>query len=203
MSDSSKPGSAPLLLAVATRWAAWQPRWQALQAQRTLWAERDRRWALRLHAVARYSTLVVVLQAASRLGDGVLWYALIALLAVGGGATARELAAAMALAGAVNVVLYLLIKRATGRPRPYAHCADFRARAPALDQFSFPSGHTVHATAFTLLLLSYYPVAGVALAPLSLLIIWSRVALGLHYPSDVLAGAALGTTTATIVLWLF
>jgi undecaprenyl-diphosphatase len=65
-----------------------------------------------------------------------------------------------------------------------------------LDRFSFPSGHTLHAVAFTLIACAYYPALWVILVPFTLVTAVSRVALGLHYPSDVLAGAALGALIA-------
>jgi undecaprenyl-diphosphatase len=70
------------------------------------------------------------------------------------------------------------------------------AGAPVLDTFSFPSGHTLHAVAFTLVACSYYPGLTAVLMPFTLLTAASRVVLGLHYPSDVLAGAAIGAAVA-------
>ncbi|HYR36596.1 MAG TPA: phosphatase PAP2 family protein, partial [Burkholderiales bacterium] len=68
--------------------------------------------------------------------------------------------------------------------------------AAPLDAFSFPSGHTLHAVAFTLVALNYYPALAPTLVAFTLLTAGSRVVLGLHYPSDVLAGAALGAGIA-------
>jgi undecaprenyl-diphosphatase len=65
-----------------------------------------------------------------------------------------------------------------------------------LDHFSFPSGHTLHAMAFSLVALFYYPHLAWLLLPFTLLVALSRVVLGLHYPSDVMAGAALGVLIA-------
>ena len=70
------------------------------------------------------------------------------------------------------------------------------AIAAPLDAFSFPSGHTLHAVAFTLVALNYYPALAPTLVAFTLLTAGSRVVLGLHYPSDVLAGAALGAGIA-------
>ena len=66
------------------------------------------------------------------------------------------------------------------------------ARAPPLDEFSFPSGHTLHAVSFGIVAAGWFPVLALPLALFAVLVAMSRVVLGLHYPSDVLAGAALG-----------
>jgi undecaprenyl-diphosphatase len=61
-----------------------------------------------------------------------------------------------------------------------------------LDHYSFPSGHTLHAVSFTVVALHYYPQLAWVLVPFTLLVAGSRVFLGLHYPSDVAAAAAIG-----------
>jgi undecaprenyl-diphosphatase len=171
--------------------------------QRALWAERDRRWARRLNGAVQYRKLTAVLVVASWLGDGIFWYALIGALAFLGGTEGRDVATQMALAGFVNLTLYTFLKRWTGRPRPFVKCPDIRAHARALDQFSFPSGHVLHALSFTIILTNYYPSAALGLVPITLLIALSRVALGLHYPSDVAAGAGIGTVVAALVLSMY
>ena len=174
-----------------------------ISAQRTLWAERDLRWAQQVHRAAQYRALVGLLRGVSWLGDGALWYLVIVALALAGGTDGRDIAAQMVLLGAANLTLYLWVKGRIGRPRPFVECPDIRACGLALDQFSFPSGHVLHATAFSSLLGFYYPAALWALVPAALLIALSRVALGLHYPSDVAAGAAIGSVTATLLLSLY
>ena len=166
------------------------------EAHRAAWAERDRRWAERLHRAAQHRALIMLLQGVSWLGDGALWYVTIAALALAGGTDGRDVAAQMTLVGVFNLTLYLWLKARIGRPRPYVKCPDIRACGRALDQFSFPSGHALHAAAFSVLLIGHYPDAAWLLTPAALLIGLSRVALGLHYPSDVAAGAAIGAATA-------
>ncbi len=173
-----------------------------ISAQRTLWAERDRRWAQGIHRAAQHRALVGLLRAVSWLGDGALWYLVIIALALAGGTHGRAIAAQMVLLGAANLTLYMWVKERIGRPRPFVTCADIRACGRALDQFSFPSGHVLHATAFSNVLGFYYPAALWALVPAAVLIALSRVALGLHYPSDVAAGAAIGSVTASLLLSL-
>lgn len=170
---------------------------------RDAWAARDLSWAQRIHRVARHQALVKVLVVVSRLGDGAFWYALIAALALLGGTNGRDVAMQMLLAGMLNLPLYFWLKRAIGRPRPFVQCPDIRACARALDKFSFPSGHTLHALAFLVICTWHFPLAAIALVPLVVLIAVSRVALGLHYPSDVLAGAVLGSLSAGVVLLLY
>jgi undecaprenyl-diphosphatase len=104
----------------------------------------------------------------------------------------------MFLVGAVNLALYKIIKRCIARPRPYRTCPGIRACGRSLDEFSFPSGHTLHTTAFALILTVYYPAVAVVVWPFALLVAVSRIVLGLHYPSDVLVGAAVGALTAAI-----
>jgi undecaprenyl-diphosphatase len=71
-----------------------------------------------------------------------------------------------------------------------------------LDEFSFPSGHTLHAVAFSLVAMAHYPVLAWALVPFTASVAVSRVVLGLHYPSDVLAATAIGSALAALSLWL-
>ena len=72
--------------------------------------------------------------------------------------------------------------------------------ARPLDQFGFPSGHPLHAVAFTAIAIAYYPRLAFLLIPFTFLVALSRMVLGLHYPSDVLAGAAIGAAIAGISL---
>ncbi|MNV30971.1 phosphatidylglycerophosphatase B [compost metagenome] len=72
-----------------------------------------------------------------------------------------------------------------------------------LDEFSFPSGHTLHAVSFTIVALAYYPWLAPLLVPFTVLIGLSRVVLGLHYPSDVLAATGIAALLAAASLqWL-
>ena len=69
-----------------------------------------------------------------------------------------------------------------------------------LDKYSFPSGHTLHATAFSIVVLYYMPELGWLVIPFALLVAMSRIILGLHYPTDVLAGALIGALLSTVAL---
>jgi len=179
------------------------PLHQALRGPRLAsWARRDFDWALRMYRGARLPFFARILMAVSWLGDGIFWYVLIVVVAFDG-TEGRDTAAHMVLAGAFNLALYRWLKRSVARPRPCTRCPDIQARARMLDPFSFPSGHMVHAVTFTIILLHSYPRAGIALLPVLGLIALSRMVLGLHYPSDVLAGTVIGATIGSAVVALF
>jgi hypothetical protein len=69
-----------------------------------------------------------------------------------------------------------------------------------LDQFSFPSGHTLHAVSFATVACAHFPELAPLLLPFALLVAASRPSLGPHYPSDVLAGASIGLALAFSLL---
>lgn len=133
---------------------------------------------------------------ATRAGDGWLWYAIgLAILLFGG--PQRFLAVGCAvLAAGTGILIFLRIKKLTGRRRPCAiepHC--WATLLPP-DQFSFPSGHTITAFAVTVSLSHFYPELRPGLLFCAISVAASRVVLGMHFLSDVLAGAALGTGLA-------
>ena len=138
----------------------------------------------------------------SRLGDGIFWYLLMLALALLGGSNGRTAALHMAVTGLVAAALYRLLKRWTRRPRPFRAHSEIIAHVPPLDEFSFPSGHTLHAVCFTIVALAYFPLLATVLVPFALLVAASRVVLGLHYPSDVLAASLIGCALAETSLWV-
>lgn len=142
--------------------------------------------------------LRMLLRAASRLGDGPVWYLLVVALPLYYGAAAVRTSLTMAGTGLAGVLLYKWLKGSLERERPFIRHPGIDPAMPPLDRYSFPSGHTMHAVAFTWLAMCAYPQLGWVLIPLATLIAISRVALGLHYPSDVLAGGAIGAVLALV-----
>ena len=96
----------------------------------------------------------------------------------------------------IERVVYIISKNSLRRRRPTESEPSFIALVIASDRFSFPSGHTSAATLYAAIMAMHFP----HLAPL--LLVWatgvgiSRVILGVHYPSDILAGALLGVVIA-------
>lgn len=138
--------------------------------------------------------------AVSRLGDGVFWYGLMLLLPLLHGAEGLATSVRLALAGLLGLAIYRCLKERLVRERPCHLHPRIRAGARALDRYSFPSGHTLHAVSFTIIATAAFPALGWLLVPFTLLVALSRVILGLHYPSDVVAGALLGFALARLLL---
>ncbi len=130
---------------------------------------------------------------ATRGGDGWLWYAMGLAILILGGKTRFEALGAAALSSVLSVLLFSRLKRLTGRRRPChieRHC--WATLLPP-DQFSFPSGHTMTAFAVAIPLSLFYPTLAIGLLFCALSIAMSRILLGMHFLSDVVAGALIGT----------
>jgi undecaprenyl-diphosphatase len=160
----------------------------------------DASLCLLLNRAARRRLMLRAFALISRLGDGVFWYALMAVLPVVDGRRGTGASLHMAAVGLVGVALYKLVKRRVVRQRPFVTQAGIVLGTPPLDRYSFPSGHTLHAVSFTVVALAYYPTLAWMLFPFAVLVALSRPALGLHYPSDVLAGAGIGATLGQLSL---
>jgi undecaprenyl-diphosphatase len=157
----------------------------------------ERRLCLLANAASRRRMLRGLFRGVSRLGDGVFWYGLMASMPLWLGWTAGLHAALhMLTVGAIGWVAYKILKRSLVRERPFVGLVGIECAMPPLDRYSFPSGHTLHAVAFTTLGIAFVPSLAVVLLPFALLVAASRVVLGLHYPSDVLVGAVLGAGLA-------
>lgn len=90
----------------------------------------------------------------------------------------------------------IVIKRVIRRPRPNDPSVQVNVSTPS--KLSFPSSHATSTTAAAVLLgrLTGLPLPAVLVPPMLL----SRLVLGVHYPTDVLAGSALGAASAAVVL---
>ena len=163
---------------------------------------RDTGWCLRANRWGQWNGVRRFFATISRLGDGVFWYSLMAAMVIVDGFNGLAASAHLAATGAIALILYKALKRWTRRPRPFASDVRIRAWVAPLDEFSFPSGHTLHAVAFSIVAIAHYPMLAAVLLPFTACVAVSRVVLGLHSPSDVLAAIGIGSTLAAISLWL-
>lgn len=164
--------------------------------------ELDSLLCVRVNRTSRYLWVRRLFRLISRLGDGIFWYATIIGILISQGTVSLMPCLHIALAGAFSTLVYKWLKGRTLRPRPYEVHQDIALTGIPLDRFSFPSGHTLNAVAFSTVTLFYYPMLAWLLLPFTFLVALSRVVLGLHYPSDVVAGALIGVLLAQITFLL-
>ncbi|HVO94172.1 MAG TPA: phosphatase PAP2 family protein [Terriglobales bacterium] len=136
----------------------------------------------------------------SWLGDGKGWYVLMLALPLLYGDNGVTTSWIMVKVALVNLALYKVIKGVTGRSRPCMVNADITLGTAPLDQYSFPSGHTMHAVAFSIIIAAHHSELTGVVMVFSSLIAFSRIILGLHYPTDVIAGGLIGGYVASF--WL-
>jgi undecaprenyl-diphosphatase len=152
----------------------------------------------RLNRGVEHAGVRVFFMTASRLGDGVIWYALMLAIPFLYPERGLTVAFVMLATGAAGLALYKILKRTFVRERPFIRHAGISLAGAPLDRYSFPSGHTLHAVAFTWQAVAAFPETGFVLVPLAAAVAASRVVLGLHYPTDVLVGALIGATSGAI-----
>jgi undecaprenyl-diphosphatase len=132
----------------------------------------------------------------SRTGDGI-WYLFIALAILLFEPThGQHFFWAGVIAYILDISFYLLLKNLIKRDRPAAKINNYQPPIIPSDKFSFPSGHTAAAFLFACLIAHFYPSLAIPCFMWASLIGASRVLLGVHYPTDTVAGAVLGTSCA-------
>jgi membrane-associated phospholipid phosphatase len=95
------------------------------------------------------------------------------------------------------------IKHKVARLRPYVVLPDAHKRARATAENSMPSSHAANWGAGTMILFIYFRRSWRFMLPMALLVAFSRIYNGVHYPSDVLAGLVLGGGYAAAGVWTF
>src|SRR5271155_4016117 len=150
---------------------------------------------------ARWFRILMIMM--TRLGDGWLWYSIGLILLVFGGSQKFLAIGAATAAAAAGIFLFRPLKHASRRKRPCEiepHC--WASILPP-DKYSFPSGHSITAFAVAISLGLFYPYLQTCLLVVAFLIAASRIILGMHFLSDVLAGSALGVLLGTASYHIF
>lgn len=130
---------------------------------------------------------------------GLLWFTIAGLLALRKGPTRRAALRGVAAITGASTSANLVGKTLFPRRRPAAELLPVPRRlSKRPTSSSFPSGHAASAAAFTTAVAMESPVAGAVIAPIAAAVAYSRVHTGVHWPSDVAAGSAVGVSAALL-----
>jgi undecaprenyl-diphosphatase len=138
----------------------------------------------------------------SKLGDGPIWLFLGLSLALFGGGDGRKAVFIGTISVIICVAIFKALKHGTTRKRPFETYADMGFILPPPDEYSFPSGHSINAFAIATAAAWFFPFMFVPLFIMASLIALSRVFLSLHYPTDVVVGALIGTAVSISLIWM-
>lgn len=151
----------------------------------------------------RTELMTIIMKSITRLGDnGCLWIALAIVLLVMGKTRRIGITSAVALI-ITFLTVNLGIKNIVARVRPYEVIDGLTNLVEKQHDFSFPSGHAAHAFAVGVVIFIMMPKKiGVPVLIISILMAYSRLYIGVHYPTDVIAGAIIGTVIAFFSIFI-
>lgn len=157
-------------------------------------------WCVKSHSYRRF---IMAIKWLSRSGDGYMQLVIPLIFLIKDGQAGHDFFMIALAAFTVERSVYFSLKNTLKRPRPPAVIPYFFSMVTPADQFSFPSGHAMASFLLATLVIAYI---GSTAFPI---VIWatgvglSRIILGVHFPTDILAGASLGTFIGVIASgWL-
>ena len=153
----------------------------------------DGGFLLFLQGSVRNQVLNSIMIFITSLGDrGMIWIAATILLLIPKKTRKVGIMSAVALLGSL-IINNNIVKNIVQRPRPFVTFTDLQIIIPTPSEFSFPSGHTSSSFAAAAVFFRYLPKKlGIPSVILAGLIGFSRLYVGVHYPTDVIAGAIMG-----------
>lgn len=162
-------------------------------------AKYDLRVFYTCHQEFRCKLFDLILPKITHLGGAVFSLSLLFLMLLYPGLVeTRWVLSALGALSASHLTVHFIKKKFT-RARPYDRLEDVRLSSKALKDFSFPSGHSAAAFSLAVMFSLYAPVLSFMLLPAAAVVAFSRMYLGLHYPTDCIIGAAIGSVSSLLV----
>ena len=150
-----------------------------------------------------YPKLITCVRAISTSGDGYLQVLLPYIYCLILPELGFPFASLLLKSFALERCLYFILKNSLRRKRPPDIVPDFSSIVTASDKFSFPSGHTMAAFLLANLTLMEFGLVAFPIMIWAMGVSCSRVILGVHFPSDIIAGALLGTCIAQLTSGIY
>lgn len=162
----------------------------------------DCRVVQRLFASNHRRLMTPMMVGLSRSANGYLYILLIAFLFLVDGELGLSAFSRAFIGFAIELPVYFILKRLIKRPRPFQRMKNIAFVIPPPDHFSFPSGHTAAAFLMAMILSAVFPGLLIPSLLWATAVGFSRVYVGVHYPTDIFAGMAMGLLIAVIPLWI-
>ncbi len=163
----------------------------------------DARLCLKVNSLAGIKIVDRLSYIVSKLGDGSVYFVVLILLIFAYRKPFILTFRDYILAQSINLIFYKLIKNKVRRARPFTSMEAITKLIPPPDEFSFPSGHSGSAAVFCICTFFHFPILSSVFTFIWMLMIgFSRVYNGVHYPGDVIVGYIMGTIIAKYTLFL-
>lgn len=144
----------------------------------------------------------IILPKITHIGGAIFSISSLLLVLIFAANTYRAWAIEGLLSLTVSHILVHLIKKRYGRDRPYLALSDTNLITHPLKDYSFPSGHTTAVFSITVVFAIHSVVLATCLLPIAFIVGLSRMYIGLHYPTDCVIGALLGSMSALLTVHL-
>lgn len=164
---------------------------------------KDRELFFLVNHCSKNKYLKLLMQLITRLGGIYFNSALIILFSIYKSINNPYLSQKLFLTLISSHLIVHILKRKINRPRPYFTFENIAARSNPFEDYSFPSGHTTAAFSTALILSSAFSQISLIVFAAAFLIAFSRVYLGVHYPSDVFVGIILALLNYILIINLF